>query len=92
MTLTGYTRCPQPLRPQRVHIHYAPHVSDPACRVTWGVLQVGLLFMVMTGVDDVKPLVKYAEENTHLFPIDKSAEMGRPAKLLLVDYMSKVQH
>lgn len=53
------------------------------------VYQVGVLFMVMTGVDDVEPLVKYAEENPQLFPIDKSAEMGRPAKLLLVDYMSK---
>jgi len=49
----------------------------------------GILFMVCTGVDNIAPLMEWVKANPSLFPIDMAAEMGRPAKLLLVDYFSK---
>mmetsp|Transcript_43478 Transcript_43478/g.137508 ORF Transcript_43478/g.137508 Transcript_43478/m.137508 type:complete len:240 (-) Transcript_43478:132-851(-) len=49
----------------------------------------GILFMAFTGVDSIEPLLAWAKENAHLFPMDSAPEMGKPAKLALVDYYSK---
>lgn len=49
----------------------------------------GILFMACTGCDNIEPLMEWAKGHSELFPLDAAAEMGRPAKLLLVDYFSK---